>query len=223
MKKNNYKLSLLFNIAIFVFTVFASFAMFAGIKFMSGQDLPLQLTKIQMFKFFTVDSNMFIGIVALIFAMEDIKVLSGKKEEISFKLYILKLMATTSVGLTFVVVFTYLGPFSEYGILRMLMNSNLFFHLITPVLSIVTFVFFEKTNKIRFKHSLFGLIPMLMYAIFYIINVFIHVEEGIISMEYDFYGFIQQGLWTTFIVVPVMLLITYLISLGLWKFNKIKS
>ena len=221
-KKNltNYKISLIMNIIIFIFTVFASITMFAGIKFMNGKDLPLELTKLEMFKFFTVDSNLFMGIIALIFLVEDIKVLKHKKEEIDIKVYILKLMSTSAVGLTFFVVFLYLGPFSKYGILSMIMNSNLFFHLLTPVLSMITFVLFEKTDKLKFKHVFYGLIPMAMYACFYILNVFTHIENGKVSIDYDWYWFIQNGIWTIVIVVPIIFTLTFLISFGLWKINE---
>ena len=222
MKKNNtnYKVSLIMNLVIVIFTLFATIAMFTGFKFMTENDLPLQLKRIEMFKFFTVDSNLFMGIVSFIFVIEDIQMLKGVKKEISSKLYVLKLASTTSVGLTFFVVFTYLGPFSEYGIIKMVLNSNLFFHLLTPLLSIFTFIFFEKTNKIKFKYLPSSLIPMVIYAVFYSINSFTHIVDGSVSMEYDFYGFIQNGIWTIIIVVPVMLIITLLIGYTLWKLNK---
>ena len=221
-KKNltNYKISLIMNIIIFIFTIFASITMFAGIKFMNGKDLPLELTKLEMFKFFTVDSNLFMGIVALIFSIEDIKVLNHKKEEINIKIYILKLMSTSAVGLTFFVVFLYLGPISKYGMLRMIMNSNLFFHLLTPLLSMITFILFEKTDKLKFKHVFYGLVPMIMYAVFYILNVFTHIENGKVSTDYDWYWFIQNGIWTIVIVVPIIFTLTFLISFGLWKINE---
>ena len=138
-------------------------------------------------------------------------------------MYILKLMGTTSVALTFFVVFAYLGIIAEGGYYSMIMNSNLFFHLIIPVLSIITFIFFEKNNKLKIKDSLYGIIPMLLYSIYYITNALIHMENGKVSPKYDWYWFVQNGFWTIIIVFPLMLLITYLISLLLWKLNKEKK
>ena len=102
----------------------------------------------------------------------------------------------------------------------MLMNSNLFFHLIVPAVSILNFVFFEKTNKLRFKHTFYGIIPTIMYGMYYIINVLIHTENGITSPIYDWYWFVQNGVWTVIIVAPMIIVITYSISLVLWKMNK---
>lgn len=220
MKKNNLKISLILNIIIVLFTIFAIIAMFTGFKFMHGYDIVLESTSLSMFRFFTVDSNMFMGITSLIFVIDEVNLLKGYKKEISRNHYILKLMGTSGVSLTFFIVFAYLGPISKGGILSMLMNSNLFFHLIIPLLSIITFIFFERNNKLSFKYSFYGIIPTLIYGLYYIINVLIHVENGKVSPIYDWYWFVQNGIWTAIIVVPIIFLISYIISLLLWKFNK---
>ena len=216
------KTSLVLNIIIVIFTVFATICMFTGFRFMSGDEIVLEASNLGMFKFFTVDSNLFMGIISLLFAINEIQLIKGTKKDISIKMYILKLMATTSVGLTFFVVFAYLGPISKGGIMSLLMNSNLFFHLIIPVLSIISFVFFEKTDKIKFSHTFLGIIPAVIYGIPYITNVLIHMENGIVSPIYDWYWFVQYGVWTAIIVVPIIFLITYIISCVLWRVNKIK-
>ena len=217
MKKNNIKFSLVLNI---IFTIFASFIMFSGFRFMHGSEPILESSKIGMFKFFTVDSNLFMGIVALLFAIQEIKILNGKINNISKRMYVLKLMATTGVGLTFFIVFGYLAQIAEGGILSMIMNSNLFFHLIIPVLSMVTFILFEKTDKLSFKYSFYGLIPTVIYALYYLINVLVHMENFKVSPVYDWYWFVQNGVWTAVIVMPIILIITYIISLLLWILNK---
>ena len=189
---------------------------------MNGYEPVLESAKIGMLRFFTVESNIFMGIVALIFAINEIKLLKGKIKDISTKIYILKLMSTTAVGLTFFVVFAYLGPISKGGIPSMLMNSNLFFHLVIPVLSMINFIFFEKTDKLKLRYVISGIIPTFLYEIYYLGNVLIHMEEGKVSPTYDWYWFVQNGVWTAVIVAPMILVISYIISLILWKFNKMK-
>lgn len=182
----------------------------------------LESSKIGMFRFFTVLSNLYMGIVSLIFL---IKGYSAYKEntEISLFYYILKLTSTVAVGLTFFIVFAYLGPISKYGILSMLMNSNLFFHLLVPVLSIVTFTVFEKNNKLKFKYSFYALIPTILYEIYYLTHALSHMENGMVSPIYDFYYFLQNGVWTSIIVGPMIILLTYIIAIIIWKLNKSKS
>ena len=152
--------------------------------------------------------------------MRILKVLRKKKTELSKKLYLFKLAATSAIALTFLVTFAYLVPVVGYGFKAMIMNSNLFFHLITPLLAIFTFILFENTDKIGKKEVIVGIVPTACYAIYYLINIVTHMTNGKVSPEYDWYFFMQGGIWTAFIVVPLMLLITYLISLFLWKINK---
>ena len=218
---NKYKISLILNIIIFMMVMIASIMMFTGFRFMPGE-IILESNKLGMFKFFTVESNLFMGIISLLFAIYEIRLLKGSINEIPKYMYILKLMATTGVTLTFLVVFTYLGPLVG-NIYLMILNSNLFFHLLVPLFSMITFIFFERNNKMSFKYSFYGLIPIIMYGLFYLINVLIHMDNGIVSPVYDFYWFVQNGVWTAIIVVPVMFIVSYLISLFLWKFNKIKK
>ena len=183
----------------------------------------LNLQNFGMLRFFTVESNLLMGVASFIFAINEVQVIKGKKEEISKRIYILKLMATTAVGLTFFVVFAYLGPIATTGLSSLLKNSNLFFHLIIPVLSILNFVLFEKTDKISFKNIFYGIIPTAVYGCYYLFNVLIHMENGKVSTTYDWYWFVQNGVWTAIIVVPVIFLITYIISLVLWRINRIKK
>lgn len=223
MKRDYVTISLIMNIIIVLLVVFASIVMFTGIKFMEGPDLVLTATKLSMLRFFTVDSNLFMGVVALIFIYKDIEFLCGKSKDITKDYYILKLMATGAVSLTFFVVFAYLGPISKGGINSMLLNSNLFFHLVIPVLSILTFILFEGTNKLNLKDIWCGLLPVIIYSVFYITNIVIHIENGAVSPIYDWYWFVQGGLWTAFIVAPLILAITLFINLLLWRLNRIEK
>lgn len=212
MKK---KCALTINIIIVLFTILASFLMFTGIKITHGAEPLLETTKIGMFKFFTVDSNLFMGIIALLFTIKQIK-----NEEISKNLYKLKLMSTTAVTLTFIVVFTYLGPISKDGIKSMLQNSNLFFHLLIPVLSIINFTIFENTKKLTIKDTLYGLMPTAIYGSIYTINLIIHIENKTISPIYDWYWFAQNGITISIMTALILFIITYITSLILWKLNR---
>lgn len=209
MKK---KISLIINIVIVLLTIFASFLMFTGIKITNGAEPILETTKLGMFKFFTVDSNLFMGIVALLFII--------RNKKITKNMYRLKLMSTTSVTLTLLVVLAYLAPISQGGLKSMLQNSNLFFHLLIPVLSIINFTTFEKTNELKTKDTLYGLIPTIIYAIFYVINLIIHIENNKISPIYDWYWFAQNGIIQAILTAIIIITTTYIITLILWKLNK---
>ena len=197
------KISFVLNIIIVLMVVVASIIMFTGFKFMHGPTPILESTKLGMFRFFTVDSNLFMGIVSLIFIIGMLKY-----KEIPKWMYILKFMGTCGVTLTFVVVFVYLGPIAKDGIISLLQNSSLFFHLLIPIVSIITFCFFENTKLLSFKESFYGLVPCLLYSLYYVTNILVHMENGKVSTKYDWYWFVQNGVWTAFIVAP------------LWRINK---
>ena len=220
--KSKIKISIILNSIIALFVLLASIFMFTGIKFMEATDLVLSSSKLEMFKYFTVDSNLLMGIVSIIFIFYNYLLLKKRIDSIPTFIYILKLSATVGVVLTFLTTTIYLAPFSEFDFLEFYKNSNLFFHLLVPILSFITFVFFEKTNKIKLKQTFYGLIPMLIYAIFYITNVIMHFENGKISHTYDWYGFANNGKSSIIIVFLLMILITYGISYTLWYLNSKK-
>ncbi|MBR5662770.1 MAG: hypothetical protein IKX00_03865 [Bacilli bacterium] len=219
MKKDIVKVSYILNILIVILVVIASIVMFGRINFMHMPNPVEEEHIIGMMKYFTTDSNLFVGFASLLLVIEEYKVLKDSRKAISPAFYILKFIATVSVSITFLTVFLYLGPGSEGGIMSMLTNSNLFFHLIIPVLSIVSFVCFEKSNKIDKKYIKYGLIPTVLYTIFYMVNVLSHIENYKVSIKYDWYWFLQNGLWLIVIILPLMLVLTYFVSMVLYKLN----
>lgn len=203
------KVSLILNIIIVLLVIFATIFMFTGFKFMPGGSL-LEVSKVEMFKFFTVDSNILMGIVSLIFIIYEKKLLKNKIKEIPKKVYILKLIATSGISLTFITTSFFLAP--SYGFYVMFNNSNLLFHLVVPVLSIITYIFFEKHDN-KYKYAILGIIPMFLYSIFYTTNILIHLNNGGLTFKYDFYGFLQGNLNNIYLVIPVIYLISYIISI----------
>ncbi len=72
----------------------------------------------------------------------------------------------------------------------------------------------------NFKCTFLAMLPMVLYAIFYIINVFVHMENWTVPIEYDWYGFAQNGAIGMAVSLVVMLSFTYLISYLTWLLNK---
>ena len=220
MKKR--KISVIINIIITILVMVGLICMFFGIHFMSDQ-LILSTNKIEMFKFFTVDSNLLMGIASLLYTIYNIKVIKKERKEIPKIILQLKFVATTSIMLTFLVTAFFLAPTSNYPFSFFYQNSNLFFHLIVPLCSLYTFIILEKENRLQWKESFLGLVPVVLYSIFYTSNVILHTKNGIVSWENDFYGFLRGGYQTIVFVIPLMFLITYGISIILWYLNKEKE
>ena len=175
------KISLIINIIIVLLVIMTSIFMFTGFTFMKNNTL-LEASKIEMFKFYTVDSNILIGIASLLLAINEIKLLNKKIKEIPIFIYILKLIATSGITLTFITTAFFLTP--QYGIYAMYNNNNLFFHLIIPILSIITYVIYEKYDN-KYKYAPLGMLPMFIYSIYYTTNVILHLNNGGLSFKYD--------------------------------------
>lgn len=173
---------------------------------------------------FTTQSNVVSGIVAAIIVIFDILILLKKRNELPEWLKVVKMVTTTGVTLTFLVVVFYLGfvAISQgYSYFVLFRSTNLFFHFLTPVSAILSFLLFEGSNKIKYKYTFLNMIHMVGYTIFYSINVFTHLkEDGSVDRKYDWYYFVLGENWTFIFVVLGMIIITYGIGFGLWWINK---
>lgn len=205
------------NVLIFVLELFAVIWMMSGISggILSGSSLSA-------LRLFTVDSNILLGIVALIAAVDEKRVLDGKKSSISTSTYIAKLTGTVGVTLTMIITVFFLAPTTAatYGFFASFLYSNFFLHLLNPILAIVTFLLYEQTDRIPFKHTFTGIIPMLIYTVYYVSVALAHSNNGKISEGYDWYGFFALGTASAAIIVPILILLTFGISFLLWRLNK---
>ena len=101
----------------------------------------------------------------------------------------LKYMGTAAVTVTMLTVFLFLGP--KQGYKKMLTGANLYMHLVTPLLAILSFTCYEKRGM-TFATALLGVLPVLLYGILYLYKV-IHAPEA--KRWEDFYGFNKGGKW----------------------------
>ena len=213
------KTALVLNCLIVVFTIFATISVILGFKFM--QDISILSEKnFKSFRYFTTLSNIFAAIISLIYLIFKFSPAGKNSEKLPAWLYILKIAAATGVAFTMFITVFYLAPTSSKGYFALFMNSNLFMHLITPLLCIISFICFEPSEKTQFKLSFAGVIPMALYAAFYTPNVLLHLDNGKPDPAYDWYHFLAFGLNTIWIVVPLLVFIAWLLSLGLWALNK---
>lgn len=135
---------------------------------------------LQSFRFFTVLSNAFCGITALVMVIDNASPVA----------VMLKYLATVSVTVTLLTVFLFLGP-SQGGYKDLLRGDNLYMHLIGPLLAIISFCLFEK-QRMSFGTALIGVAPVLLYGAVYLYKVVIAPEN---RRWDDFYGFNKGGKW----------------------------
>ena len=100
------------------------------------------------------------------------------------------------------------------GFVLIFTGSRFFLHGVCPILSIVTFCCFINSHLVRLKESLLALIPVLIYALVYLVMVvFIGEANGGWN---DFYGFATRiPVWVSLIaILPVTFGIAALLRLG---------
>jgi len=159
--------------------------------------------------FFTVQSNILAAITSLLVIPYNIKSIKNNSDLIPKWTLTLKFIGTVVVTVTLMVVLLFLGPTKGY--LNQFKETRLFLHLICPLLSIVSFCFFERGHKFSSKEILLSLIPELLYGLLYLYNVVIT------SNWPDFYGFNIGGRW--YITYIVILVATYIFSFILCKIH----
>ena len=162
------------------------------------------------FRYYTNISNLFVGLVALINAIILLKAVVKGKLIYSKALSIIKFSGLSMICLTFFTVLFIIAPITSFQ----LMYSDVKFitHLVTPILAVISYLFLEEKEIFNWKLSLIGIVPTLIYAIVYIINVVF------LTTWPDLYRINTYGLW--FIFSPLEVLFGFGLSQGLYFLKK---
>ena len=178
-----------------------------------GFDGVLLASNVEGFKYFTVESNVFLGLVALVSIPFDIQIFQGKREDRPIWLFLLHHMAVMSTTVTMLTVLFFLGPTMGYPL--MFMQVNLLMHLINPIVGLVRYLCFgHDEKKVKWQFSLLGALPVLLYGSVYVPNVVIHNGYG--NPEYDWYGFGAGGAGGGILSAFLMTFLTALLGAGLY-------
>ena len=134
------------------------------------------------FRYFTVLSNLFCALTALILLVCE---LFGAMPAWAVAL---KYMGAAAVTVTFLTVFLYLLPVTRSldGLLRG--APEFIMHVVTPVLAIFSFLFFEN-NEMSVWLIPLALVPVLLYGWLYFNRVVVKKAWD------DMYGFNKTGKW----------------------------
>ena len=159
-------------------------------------------------RFFTLLSNIFCGLSALLVA---VAALAGNVPK---WIWLLKYLGTASVTVTLVTVMVYLGP--NVGYKPLLSGKDLYLHLLGPLLAIVSFCFLERVYPLPFALAMIGILPVAVYGTIYLHKV-IFCPDG--RRWDDFYGYNRNGKWPLSFVL--MVLEAFLISVLLWGLYRI--
>ncbi|MFA6624941.1 MAG: hypothetical protein WCS80_04190 [Bacilli bacterium] len=159
--------------------------------------------------YFTILSNITIGLIFIPFLVLDIIRLKTGKDLRNKPLYIIKFMFTISIFITGIVYLSMLVPFYGFSSYFQRRGSGLFLHGITPILACVDFFLFDyRFKENRFLASFYALIPALSYVVFVIILSYgfgyrwkTYDSEGLayyMMAPYNFINFEQKAGWFGF-------------------------
>ena len=137
-------------------------------------------------RYYTVDSNLLLGVAALVSLVFDILVLIKKREDTPRFCKAFLLCASTGTTLVVTAIF-YMGEGRLILPGETLQYAGMFMHLITPLVALVRVLGFEEEKKApKFYDALFAAVPMVIYGIIYIVHL--QQTNGYGIAEYDWYG-----------------------------------
>ena len=157
-------------------------------------------------KFFTVESNLLLGIAHLLFVL-----LSGgwNGQPVKPRLWLERLLfiATTATSLTFTIVVLFFGPMLGYA--ELFQGGNLYFHLIIPLLGIVSLSVFHRNRRIPMWETAAAMIPSVLYGLYYTAVLLFY---GVHFPETDWYGFAAGGVIGSILTASAIFLTTWVLS-----------
>ena len=187
MTKKNKTAEIILNLIIVAFTIVGIILMLTR----QPREGALQTTGLANFRYYTVLSNVFCGIVSVLYL---VFILIKKDTD---KIRVLKLAGVCGVTITFAVVAFMFGPL--YGWPQFYKGGNLYFHLLEPLVAMVEFILVRR-SRMPFRYTLFAAVPTLLYGIGYTLNILINGLGGPWPNTNDFYAFLSWG-WPVGIVI----------------------
>lgn len=164
------------------------------------------------FFFFTVQSNIFIILMALVTLCNEVYSWIFKKSFMNQIILYVKFVATIAITITFIVFFTMLAPL--LGPDYLLSFNNFSLHAIVPILAIVDFFLFDTDINLTYPRSSMGAIAPLCYVIFVYIGVPLNFQYAentkfpYFFLDYETNGFLfEKGfgiiMWILVLIIGI--------------------
>lgn len=165
-------------------------------------------------RYFSVHANLIGGTAGAFMLTDNIRRFFSPADPFVRWKSVWKFIGTAALAVTFFTVVLLLAPRKGYGDM-LFTGNNLYMHLISPVLAVLSLCVFERGGRTRWPEVLLSLLPVFIYMFVYNINVFCIREWK------DFYDLRALGGWR---VMPARILpLNALVSLLLWGLTSVKS
>ena len=167
-------------------------------------------------KYYTTQSNLLCGIVAAYYMY-----LKINKKPLTDVFVFLKLTATATISITFLVTALVLAP--NYGYLKLYRGQGFLFHLIVPLLVILDFCLLDTKNvRMKMRYTWMSIFPTLVYGLGYIWNLGRSGMEDTLPNPRDFYKFTTYGYNVAILLFAGILLAAFAMAC-LFRFLNIRS
>ena len=174
-----------------------------------GLVVAISINKTIGIEYYTSDSNILALVSSSLFIIYIIL-----KKNIPKWLQVLKYMTTVCLAVTFLVVILVLAPMYNFNYEYLLFNNSLLYqHLLCPVLSLVTFIFFDDISVLKKKNTYLGIIFTIIYAVVLILLNYLKLIEG----PYPFLLVYEQSIFMSIFWIILILGMAYLVALLLRK------
>lgn len=165
----------------------------------SSSQSPLSEAGLAIFRYFTIDGNIFV-VISSIVILSNLIYAYIKKKDIPNYIYILHLMSAVSSLLIFLTVMVVLLPY--YGAILLRGYIMIVLHATNPIIVLLSFLFLYK-NKISKKLSILGIVPMATYGIIALILVATKVWTGRL-IPYPFLRLYDNPWWQSVLYITFM-------------------
>lgn len=152
--------------------------------------------------YYTIDANLFALISAILFLT--------LRKKIPKVVNLVKYSSTLSLLVTFLVVIFVLYPMSDFNFQFLFLEGpNLYFHVLCPLIALISFVFFEKNElENTVKNNLKALAFTLIYAA---IIISLNIAK-IVTGPYPFLMIYEQPVLTSILWICAILIFAFLLS-----------
>lgn len=149
--------------------------------------------------YYTIQSNILLALACVVFSFYDLA-----RKHLPNYMYLIKYIFTVAIAITGIAFNLFLAPqqIEHYGITRTYGLSSTLLHVVTPVLGLISYLFFDKTPFKR-KFDLYGLIVPLGYFVLIIglsmikgLYLFNGLDGTPTKFPYFFLDYVNNGWFT---------------------------
>jgi len=171
--------------------------------------------------FYTEDSNVLAMIASALMVLAILVGMIRGWKPVPVWIRTLRYVAACCLMVTFLVVVFVLVPLTGFQYARqgLFTGAELYLHTLCPLVSCLSFLFFEKSPRLRYRSTWLAMLPTLLYtAVLVPLNI-LRIVDG----PYPFLRVYEQSVQTSLLWAAILIPSGYILCLVMWALNRIGS